>query len=127
MVRAAAAVATAPGIAQQVARVDWGAVAAELDARGHARVRGLLDADACQALAALWDDAARFRKRVDLAQHRFGAGGAYQYFAYPLPAAVDALRRALYPPLARIANAWQERLGATPRFPADHERFLARC
>jgi len=117
----------APGIPERVERIDWDGAAAELDARGHARVRGLLDADECRALAALWDDPARFRKRVDLAQHRFGGGGAYQYFAYPLPEAVAALRRALYPPLARIANAWQARLGASGRFPPDHERFLARC
>jgi hypothetical protein len=119
--------AAAPATAGRVAAVDWDAAAAELDARGHARLRGLLDPDACRALAALWDDPARFRKRVDLAQHRFGGGGAYQYFAYPLPAAVEALRRELYPPLARIANAWQRRLAATPPFPPDHARFLARC
>src|SRR4030095_16084064 len=117
----------APGIPESVERIDWDDAAAELDARGHARVRGLLDADACRALTALWDDPARFRKRIELAQHRFGGGGAYQYFAYPLPEAVEALRRALYPPLARIAHARAERLGAPLRFPPDHARFLARC
>jgi uncharacterized protein len=114
-------------IALRVGRVDWERAAAELDAHGHARVPGLLDEGECRALAALWDEPARFRKRIDLAQHRFGGGGAYQYFAYPLPGPVEALRRALYPPLARIANAWQERLGAAPGFPPTHERFLARC
>ena len=119
--------AAAPGIAARLARIDWGRVAAALDATGHARVPELLGEDECRALAALWDEPARFRKRVDLAQHRFGAGGAYQYFAYPLPATVAALRGALYPPLARIANTWQQRLGTPLRFPPTHERFLARC
>jgi len=119
--------AAAPGIALRVDRIDWERAAAELDATGHARLPGLLREDECHALAALWDEPARFRKRVDLAQHRFGGGGAYQYFAYPLPEAVALLRRALYAPLARIANGWQERLGTALRFPPTHERFLARC
>jgi hypothetical protein len=119
--------AAAPGIAERVDRIDWGRAAAELDAQGHARVPELLGEDECRALVALWDEPARFRKRIDLAQHRFGDGGAYQYFAYPLPETVAALRGALYPPLARIANAWQERLGTALRFPPTHERLLARC
>ena len=117
----------ASAIEERVRARDWQRVAEELDLRGHARLPGLLREDECRALSALWGDPGRFRKRVDLAQHRFGGGGAYQYFAYPLPGPVEALRRALYPPLARIANAWQERLGATPGFPPTHERFLARC
>jgi hypothetical protein len=119
--------AAAPGIAERLDRIDWDRVATALDATGHARVPELLDDDACRALAALWDEPARFRKRIDLAQHRFGAGGSYQYFAYPLPAAVAALRGALYAPLARIANGWQARLGSAQRFPPTLERFLARC
>jgi hypothetical protein len=135
----------APRIAERVAAVDWERAAAELDAVGHARIPGLLRAQECSALAALWDDAARFRKRVDLAQHRFGEGGAYQYFAYPLPDLVAELRRALYGPLARIANAWRARLEPSAvaqrrprgsqdagrrtaaRFPPTLERFLAHC
>jgi hypothetical protein len=134
----------APGIAERVAAVDWERAAVELDAVGHARIPALLRAEECSALAALWDDASRFRKRVDLAQHRFGEGGAYQYFAYPLPDLVAELRRALYGPLARIANAWRARLepsalapraggardagrGSAARFPPTLEGFLARC
>jgi hypothetical protein len=116
-----------PELARRAGERDWERVGAELDASGFARLPGLLGAAECRALAGLWDDAPRFRKRVDLAQHRFGDVGEYQYFAYPLPAPVDALRRALYPPLARIANAWQERLGGDERYPASLDAFLARC
>ena len=116
-----------PELARRAAAQDWERVAAELDRVGHARLPGLLAAGECRALAALWDDATRFRKRVDLAKHRFGDVGEYQYFAYPLPEPVDALRRALYAPLARIANAWQRRLGAAGSFPASLGAFLARC
>jgi hypothetical protein len=118
---------TAPSLAERVAAVDWERVARDLDAVGHARIPGFLRAEECVAVAALWDEPARFRKRVDLARHRFGDGGEYQYFAYPLPDAVGELRRALYAALAPIANAWRRRLGSAERFPPDLERFLARC
>jgi hypothetical protein len=116
-----------PSLAERVAAVDWERVAAELDALGHARLPGFLAAGECRALAALWDDAKRFRKRVDLARQRFGDAGAYQYFAYPLPEPVALLRHTLYPRLARIANAWCERLGSPERHPATLDAFLARC
>jgi len=116
-----------PGLVQRAASVDWERVAADLDAVGFARLPGFLEAAECRALAALWDDAKRFRKRVDLARHRFGDEGEYQYFAYPLPETVASLRHTLYTPLARIANAWGERLGSPERHPASLDAFLARC
>jgi len=111
----------------RVAAIDWKRAASELDALGHARVPGLLAPAECRALDALWDDPARFRKRVDLASHRFGDGGEYQYFARPLPPAIETLRRAWYAPLARIANAWSERLGSHERFPATLAAYLRTC
>jgi hypothetical protein len=57
---------------------------------------------------------------------RFGLG-EYRYFDRPLPAQVDALRSLLYAPLAKIANAWQQRLGAKERHEPSLRDFLQRC
>jgi hypothetical protein len=101
-------------------------IAPELDAHGCAVVPRLLGADECSAIAALWDDGERFRSRIHMARHGFGAG-EYRYFGYPLPERVARLRAELYPPLAVIANRWAERLGLERRFPKRHEAFLAEC
>jgi uncharacterized protein len=105
---------------------DWTALAATLDTQGWAVLPGLLDPTRCATLAAAYDDDARFRSRVVMARHGFGRG-EYRYFAYPLPDSVFALRTALYPRLAPIANRWHERMGIATRFPADHAAFVLRC
>ena len=105
--------------------IDWSIAEAELDTHGCAVLPGLLDAAQCAGLRAAWDARDRFRSEVVMARHGYGRG-AYRYFAYPLPEPVAALRPALYPPLAGIANRWAEVLG-TPGFPDAHADFLARC
>ncbi|HKX38832.1 MAG TPA: 2OG-Fe(II) oxygenase, partial [Burkholderiales bacterium] len=80
----------------------------------------------CESLAALYADEGRFRSRVVMARHGFGRG-EYQYFHYPLPEPLAGLRRALYPPLAEVANRWHEAMGIEVRFPGTHEKFLKRC
>ncbi|RZA33256.1 MAG: proline hydroxylase [Lysobacteraceae bacterium] len=106
--------------------VDWERVADELDAYGCAIIPGLLAPPDCAAATALYDRPALFRSRVLMQQHGFGRG-EYQYFAYPLPAPLAALRTELYPPLAAIANRWQAALGIDTPFPDQHADYLARC
>lgn len=106
--------------------LDWAGAEAELDARGCALLPGLLTAADCAALAALYETPERFRSKVIMQRHGFGQG-EYQYFAYPLPEPVAALRSALYEPLVPIANRWQQALGLDARFPARHADFIARC
>ena len=105
---------------------DWDRIATELDASGCAVAPGLLTPADCAAYAASYASPALFRSRVVMARHGFGRG-QYQYFAYPLPAALAELRAALYPPLAAIANRWHQALGIDTGFPASHAQFLARC
>ncbi|AWK90048.1 2OG-Fe(II) oxygenase [Azospirillum thermophilum] len=106
--------------------VDWEWLRGELDAHGCAVLEGLLDPRACAALAAGYDAEEGFRSRVVMARHGFGRG-EYRYFAYPLPEPVAALRRALYPPLAAVANRWAVALGQPERFPEEHADYLALC
>jgi hypothetical protein len=81
--------------------------------------------DECDALVTRYADDTAFRSVVNMQRHGFGSG-QYKYFARPLPPAVDELRTTLYPPLARIANRWAERLG-TRSFPTTLGEFLAEC
>jgi hypothetical protein len=107
-------------------RLDWHALAAALDERGHAVTPRMLPARECAALAALYDDERRFRSRVVMERHRFGVG-EYKYFTRPLPPLVESLRSRLYPHLAAIANRWMEELRGPQRFPPSLEAFLAVC
>ncbi len=112
--------------APRLRAIDWTRAGEELDARGYAILPALLSAPACRELIAGYTDDARYRSRVVMASHGFGRG-EYKYFAYPLPPLVAALREALYPPLAEIANRWSEALGAEAAFPPAHAAYLERC
>lgn len=109
-----------------IARLDWQAIAASLDATGAATTGPLLTPAECATLAAGYDAPGLFRSHVVMARHGFGRG-EYRYFANPLPPLVAGLRAGFWPHLAPIANGWAERLGAAARFPADHADYLARC
>ncbi len=128
-------VITAPGrrrgttglpVGERIATIDWAGVGDELDAQGCAIVRSLLSPEECRDLAGRYPEESPFRSRVVMSRHGFGRG-EYKYFAYPLPQMIQDLRTALYPPLASIANRWNEALGVELRYPEDHAAFLKRC
>jgi len=118
--------AAARSIEARLATLDWQRIAASLDAEGCAHIGAVLSPAECRSLAAMYDDDVRFRSRIVMTRHGFGRG-EYKYFAAPLPEVVAALRTALYPPLAAIANRWNAALGVEVRYPEAHEDFLARC
>ena len=122
--RAAAIAAASP--ADRVAGYDWSRVADELGSHGAAILENLLTPQECRDIAALYPDDSRFRSHIVMARHGFGKG-EYKYFAYPLPEPIGPLRAALYPRLAPIANHWNERMGVSLRYPAEHEEFLKLC
>ncbi len=113
-------------IDERIGALPWAGIEQSLWERGYSWTRGFLDSDECAAVAALYEDASAFRSRVEMARHRFGEG-EYKYFAAPLPPLVADLRRALYPPLAQVANRWAEALGSSERFPERHDALLERC
>ena len=98
----------------------------DLDARGYALIPSLVDADACAALRARFDDDDAFRGTVVMERHGYGRG-VYRYFRYPLPPPVAQLRARLYGELAPVANAWAELLGEDVRYPAALDAFLEHC
>jgi len=111
---------------QRVGRYDWKALAVELSSYGCAVVEKLLTADECREIAALYPREDHFRSHIHMARHGFGRG-EYRYFNYPLPDLIGALRTALYPRLAGVANAWASRMNRDERYPQDHAAFLAQC
>jgi hypothetical protein len=110
----------------RVDALDWAQIERELDGQGCAVLKGLLSADECRALAALYPDDAHFRSRVVMARHGFGRG-EYKYFSYPLPDPIAELRPRLYVRLAGIANRWNQTMGIDISYPADLDAFLQRC
>jgi hypothetical protein len=106
--------------------LDWTRIAVELDEHGCATAGPLLPPETCAQLIMSYDDEPRFRSKIVMARHGFGQG-EYKYFAAPLPATIAALRASFYPPLAEIANHWNESLDIAQRFPEKLDEFLARC
>jgi len=105
---------------------DWAAVRADLDNYGCGLTGPLLGSGESAAIGALYGDDSRFRSTVNMARHRFGQG-EYRYFAEPLPAAVAALKQALYPRLLPIARDWWTRLGREAPWPDSLDEWLAQC
>jgi hypothetical protein len=124
--RERAPVPTARSLAIPIGAIDWARIAADLDAHGCATTGRLLSAQQCTELAETYATDAPFRSRVVMARHGFGRG-EYKYFAYPLPEPVAVLRDALYPPLADIANRWNQAMAIDLRYPREHASYLARC
>jgi len=110
----------------RISALEWPRIGAELDAYGVARTGPILAPGECTTLSALYDNDTLFRSRITMARHGFGSG-EYKYLNYPLPEIVGALRVAMYPNLAAIANRWSASLGHSDIFPNDLEGMLSRC
>lgn len=108
------------------ARLDPAALHPELDERGYAVVRGLLDPAMCAGLMDAYDDGLLFRSTIVMERHGYGRG-EYRYFRYPLPPPIGELREALYRSLVPTANAWSDQLGSNTRFPAALPLMLDLC
>ena len=113
-------------ISERVAALDWPAIEADLDNHGWASTGPVLSADECEELAVLYASDGNFRSKINMARHGFGSG-EYKYLANPLPAIVGALRASLYPPLALIADRWNDAMRIPTRYPPAHAAFIGAC
>ena len=111
---------------QRLDSAPWPLVTQALEAEGWARLPALLSPAECAVLVSQYEQTELFRSKVVMARHGYGRG-EYQYFRYPLPPLVDALRSGLYPRLVPLANQWHETLHLPARFPEDHATFVERC
>ena len=109
-----------------IRELNWIDKARELDTQGWSVLPRLLSSRACQQIANFYTADGAFRSHVKMARHGFGRG-EYKYFSYPLPEKVQALRTALYPHLATVANEWHERMRIEKRFPQAHADYLKEC
>lgn len=113
-------------IEQRVATLAWAHITEALDAHGATVTAPLLARAECETLIGLYSKPEAFRSRVVMQRHGFGLG-EYQYFVYPLPPTVSALRESLYTRLVPVANRWHTLLGIPRRFPPQHRTFLRQC
>ena len=113
-------------ISSRVQGFDWRGIGRQLDSHGWALLDGILSAEECRAIAALYDESGIFRKQIVMARHGFGSG-EYKYYDYPLPEIISGLRTHLYPRLAPIADRWNEAMGIDVRYPDEHAAFIERC
>ncbi|HEU4585317.1 MAG TPA: 2OG-Fe(II) oxygenase [Gemmatimonadaceae bacterium] len=118
--------AVGENIASRAQRFDWLDIEQQLDSNGWALLGGILSADECRAIAALYDESGIFRKQIVMARHGFGRG-EYKYYDYPLPSIISELRMHLYPRLAPIADRWNEAMRIDVRYPREHAAFIERC
>jgi hypothetical protein len=113
-------------LSSRIETLDWARIDASLDDRGYATTEPLLTPQQCESLIALYDDRARFRKRVEMGRVLFGVG-EYKYFAAPLPEIVAEMRAALYSRLVPIANRWMKAMRSPRVFPPTPDEFEALC
>jgi hypothetical protein len=113
-------------VEERLGALDWEDIERSLWAWGYARTPALLTPAQCAELVSLYSDDTRFRSRIDMERYRFGVGD-YKYFGHPLPPLVAELRTRLYPPLAAVANRWEQALGTRHRYPLELDRLLAQC
>ncbi len=105
---------------------DWTARVDEVNADGCAQTPRILTPRECRSIAALYDEAERFRSTINMARYRFGSG-EYRYFKSPFPEVVEQLRQAFYPRLLPIARDWAGKLGRPAPWPDTLDAWLDLC
>ncbi len=113
-------------IAARVTELDWAYLDEQLNSRGFAIIKNLLPVGECRAVRERYIENNLYRSHVVMERYGFGQG-EYKYFSYPLPSLVGDLRKHFYPPLAKIANRWNQTMKKMGRYPSSHKEFLQTC
>jgi uncharacterized protein len=113
-------------IARRVASLPWEEMRTGLDRNGSALGTPLLSNDECDSLIDSYNDERLYRSTIHMQRYRFGAG-EYKYFSYPLPPVIDQLRRAFWPYLLPVAQAWWTELGRPCPWPDNFDDWLEIC
>ena len=109
-----------------IAKRDWEKVGDDLHERGYSVLPQFVDHQLCDELKNLYARESGYRKTVVMERHRFGLG-EYNYFDYPLPESIQALRDGIYPRLVPIANMWMKALKTGKEFPGSLEELQGQC
>jgi hypothetical protein len=105
---------------------DWKQISESLNTTGFAKINNALTAEDCTQLIDNYTNDRLYRTTIDMKRYRFGEG-QYKYFSYPLPSLIQKIRTDFYPPLATLANEWNEKLGIDLRYPDSHAEFIGLC
>jgi hypothetical protein len=111
---------------ERLGALDWDGLSDHLTRDGYVELPGLLPAADCAALRELFDQEHLFVKTVEMDDADFGKG-VYRYFRAPVSPLVAGLRRAIYPHLVTVANAWQALLGEEATYPPEWLAFRDLC
>mgnify|MGYP003147476213 CR=1 FL=1 len=106
--------------------IDWQKAEESLDRDGYVLLPGLLKAEQCRKLIKGFEEEAHYRRHIVMQHHGYGQG-EYKYFDYPLPTLVAGLREEFYPPLAKIANQWADKLSTDRHFSETLGEYTAQC
>lgn len=110
----------------KIETIDWAKIASSMHNKGYTILPKLISEELCKMLINLYDEPIKYRKTVVMERYRFGLG-EYKYFDYPLPKAIQALRKSIYPKLAPIANLWMKVLKINKQFPKTLKELHQQC
>jgi uncharacterized protein len=114
-------------IQEKIADIDWQqTVTEEMNEKGYSLVSRFLPVQSCDELIGKYDNSDLYRKTITMERHSFGLG-EYKYFKYPLPDLIQTIRRAIYPKLAPVANAWMKMLNVERQFPDNFDELQRLC
>jgi hypothetical protein len=112
---------------EKIADIDWQqTVTEEINEKGYALVSRFLPSQYCDELIDKYDYSDLYRKTIKMERHSFGLG-EYKYFKYPLPDLIQTIRRAIYPKLVPVANAWMKMLNVERQFPDKFDELQRVC